>query len=93
MELKEGDILEGRTERWQVKRFLGQGKCCTVYEACCNDERLNGGARAAVKVCKKEERYASAGMNEATLLQMLHKDERAHCRKGRLFIGRYMYFL
>lgn len=86
MELKEGDVLEGSTERWQVKRFLGQGKCCTVYEACCHGGGLNG-ARAAVKIYKKEERYSSAGMNEATLLQMLHADEDAHC-KGRLIIGR-----
>ncbi|KAK3754387.1 hypothetical protein QZH41_011171 [Actinostola sp. cb2023] len=87
MELEEGDVLEGSAERWGITRFLGQGKCCSVYEVCDQDDRMNG-RRAAVKVYKKDEKYASAGMNEAQLLQMLHIKEKDDDQStfGRLFI-------
>ncbi|XP_031568970.1 serine/threonine-protein kinase Kist-like isoform X1 [Actinia tenebrosa] len=85
MELEPGDILEGSEEKWEVLRFLGKGKCCSVFEARLEGEGLDNERRAALKFYKKEEKYTSAGMNEAQILQKIHSEDESSSY-GRCFV-------
>lgn len=87
MELEPGDILEGSEEKWDVLRFLGKGKCCSVFEARREGEGLCKERRAALKFYKKEDKYTSAGMNEAQILRKIHAEDDGSSSSGRDFIG------
>jgi predicted Ser/Thr protein kinase len=88
MELEQGDFLEGSEEKWEVLRFLGKGKCCTVFETRREgQEHSCKERRAALKFYKKDDKYTSAGMNEAHMLQMIHSKGDSSSF-GSLFIGK-----